>query len=91
MMIGTNHTDVRRALDGIRQFKHKFICLNDNMNHTNPESLKVIEVLKSFFESLVPVPSRFELPSGLTNPEGLYIEDIRRMCVIIRDLRMTLF
>jgi UDP-N-acetylglucosamine-lysosomal-enzyme len=87
-MIGTNHTDVRRALDGIRQFKHKFICLNDNMNHTDPESLKVVDVLKDFFESLVPVPSRFELPLGILNPTGLYIDDVKELYV--EELRVFL-
>lgn len=80
-MIGTNHTDVRRALDGIRQFRHKFICLNDNMNHSNPESHNVVGVLRDFYESLVPLPSEFELRDGFMNPEGLYINQIRAMYV----------
>lgn len=41
IMVGTNSTNVEKALDGIREKRHKFICLNDNINHTNPEAPKV--------------------------------------------------
>lgn len=68
VMVGTNHTDVRRALDGLRKEKPRFICLNDNMNHSDPESLNVVRVLRDFYESLLPIPSAFELKPGTSNP-----------------------
>jgi len=73
-MIGTNATDVLRALDGIRHKKQKFICLNDNMNHSNPHSVEVVKVLQEFYKSLFPNISSFELPEGQTN-KYLYLDE----------------
>jgi hypothetical protein len=75
IMIGTNSTDVLRAIDGIRMKKQRFICLNDNMNHSDPRSLDVIKVLQDFYKSIVPLPSTFELPPNKTN-RYLYIDDL---------------
>jgi hypothetical protein len=75
VMIGTNATDVRRALDGIRSRRHKFVCLNDNMNHSNPHSEEVVKVLHDFYESLFPFPSQFELPADQVN-RFLYVEEL---------------
>eukprot|EP01121_Diplochlamys_sp_Union-15-3_P012990 TRINITY_DN3965_c0_g1_i3.p1 TRINITY_DN3965_c0_g1~~TRINITY_DN3965_c0_g1_i3.p1 ORF type:complete len:223 (+),score=22.71 TRINITY_DN3965_c0_g1_i3:245-913(+) len=67
VMIGTNSTDVTRALDGIRHRKQRFICLNDNMNHSNPHSKEVVKVIHEFYLSLFPERSSFELPDGVFN------------------------
>jgi UDP-N-acetylglucosamine-lysosomal-enzyme len=87
-MVGNNATNVEKALDGIREKRQKFVCLNDNMNHSDPNSLqvlfccgsivifvKVVKVLKDFYESLYPLPSSFELPSGTVN-EFLHLDEI---------------
>ena len=66
-MIGTNSTDVLRAIDGIRRNRHKFICLNDNIDHNDLESKNVVKVLHDFYESFFPLPSEFELPEGKEN------------------------
>jgi len=42
--------------------------LMTNMNHTDPHSIKVVEALKNFYESLYPLPSSFELANGTLNP-----------------------
>ncbi len=73
-MIGTNSTQVEKALDGVRERRQKFICLNDNIDHSNPESVNVVRVLHNFYESLYPLPSSFELPENESNP-FLYIQD----------------
>uniref|UniRef100_A0A6B2KXE3 EF-hand domain-containing protein n=1 Tax=Arcella intermedia TaxID=1963864 RepID=A0A6B2KXE3_9EUKA len=74
VMIGTNSSDVRKALDGIRNKKHKFICLNDNMNHSNPHSIEVVKVIQEFYKSFLPLPSSYELPPNVTN-KYFYIEE----------------
>eukprot|EP01130_Rhizamoeba_saxonica_P004675 TRINITY_DN1897_c0_g2_i1.p1 TRINITY_DN1897_c0_g2~~TRINITY_DN1897_c0_g2_i1.p1 ORF type:complete len:829 (+),score=172.96 TRINITY_DN1897_c0_g2_i1:53-2488(+) len=75
LMIGTNATNVQRSLDGIRERRQKFVCLNDNMDHSNPHSVEVVKVLHNFYTSLFPNISQFELPPGTTN-KYLYIEDV---------------
>jgi hypothetical protein len=40
-MIRNNLTSVRRDLDSLRRRRHKFICLNDNIDHTLPDADKV--------------------------------------------------
>jgi len=78
VMIGTNASDVRRAIDGIRSKRQKFICLNDNMNHSNPESRSVVKVLHQFYESFFPIPSAFELPAGQHN-KYLHVDDYEKV------------
>lgn len=77
-MVGTNSSDVRKALDGIRRKRQKFICLNDNINHTNPHSVEVVETLQEFYQGLFPFPSSFELADGILNP-FYYIDELKQM------------
>ncbi len=42
IMLKTNITNVQNSLDNIRKRREKFICLNDNMDHKNPETSKVM-------------------------------------------------
>jgi UDP-N-acetylglucosamine-lysosomal-enzyme len=41
LMIGLNATNVQKSLDGIRERRQKFICLNDNIDHNDPRAEKV--------------------------------------------------
>jgi len=75
LMIGNNYTNVEKSLDGIREKRQKFICLNDNMNHSNPSAKEVVRVLKEFYDALFPLPSSFELPEGVIN-EYLYLDEL---------------
>ena len=72
-MIGDDYNATRKMLDGIRAKRTKFICVNDDMK--NPSNA-VIQVLQDFFHALYPIPSPFELPSGIVN-ELLEIDLIR--------------
>jgi len=60
LMVNNNATNVEKSLDGIRERRQKFVCLNDNMNHNDPSSADVVKVLRNFYESLYPLPSSFE-------------------------------
>jgi len=40
-MIRNNLTTVRRELDSLRRRRHKFVCLNDNIDHTQPDADRV--------------------------------------------------
>mmetsp|Transcript_29765 Transcript_29765/g.41873 ORF Transcript_29765/g.41873 Transcript_29765/m.41873 type:complete len:1134 (-) Transcript_29765:66-3467(-) len=68
LMVNNNASTTLKSLDGIRERRQKFICLNDNMNHTDPSVKEVLGVIKDFYDSLYPLPSSFELPPGVENP-----------------------
>ncbi|PRP75089.1 hypothetical protein PROFUN_03925 [Planoprotostelium fungivorum] len=69
LMIGLNVTNVQKSLDGIRERRQKFICLNDNINHTDPRAPQVLEAIKYFYDSLFPLKSTFEYPDHIQNPQ----------------------
>ncbi|GAM23563.1 hypothetical protein SAMD00019534_067380 [Acytostelium subglobosum LB1] len=75
LMVDDNDNSTQTKLDGVRQRRHKFICLNDNINHDKPTAHLVIKVIHDFYESLFPFPSSFELPPGQTN-HFRYIHEI---------------
>jgi UDP-N-acetylglucosamine-lysosomal-enzyme len=74
-MISNNATAVLRQLDNIRANKKKFICLNDNIDHSQDATI-VRALLVDFYESFFPTPSQFELPSDYRN-RYLYIDELR--------------
>eukprot|EP01101_Sappina_pedata_P012541 TRINITY_DN865_c0_g1_i1.p1 TRINITY_DN865_c0_g1~~TRINITY_DN865_c0_g1_i1.p1 ORF type:complete len:380 (+),score=93.76 TRINITY_DN865_c0_g1_i1:2007-3146(+) len=74
VMIGDNLNSTLKSLDGIREKRHRFICLNDNMNHTDSSSTKVVQALHDFYQSLFPYPSAFELPTGAAN-DHLHVDE----------------
>ena len=62
-MIKSNYSLVLNGLDQIRKHPKKFICLNDDLDHSSndEETLKVKRTIRSFYESLFPIRSQFEL------------------------------
>lgn len=80
IMINENDTAIENRMDGIRKNQQKFICLNDNINHGSPKAQQMVKILHDLYESIVPIPSSFELPSGKRNPV-LYIDEYREMFV----------
>ena len=44
-MVSTNDSALASRLDGIRVKRQKFICLNDNLEHSDPKSVKVSIIL----------------------------------------------
>lgn len=45
----------------------KFICLNDNIDHSKDGASLAKLVLLDFYESFFPLPSQFELPPQYRN------------------------
>jgi len=74
-MVGNNATGVEKQLDGIREKRHKFVCLNDNMNHSDPNVGLVQKALHDFYESMYPLLSSYELPADKPN-EYLHMDEI---------------
>ncbi|MCI4382136.1 hypothetical protein PGIGA_G00260210 [Pangasianodon gigas] len=66
-MVRTNVSHVVGQLDDIRKTPRKFICLNDNIDHSHKDASTVKAVLRDFYESMFPLPSQFELPREYRN------------------------
>ncbi|XP_070199901.1 N-acetylglucosamine-1-phosphotransferase subunits alpha/beta-like [Littorina saxatilis] len=74
-MIQGNVSRVVGQLDDIRKNPKKFICLNDNIDHGTEEAKTVKAVVQDFYESLLPIPSQFELPREFRN-RFLHMDDL---------------
>uniref|UniRef100_A0A4W3I847 N-acetylglucosamine-1-phosphotransferase subunits alpha/beta n=1 Tax=Callorhinchus milii TaxID=7868 RepID=A0A4W3I847_CALMI len=66
-MIRTNVSHVVGQLDDIRRNPRKFVCLNDNIDHSHKDAPTVKAVLRDFYESLFPIASQFELSREYRN------------------------
>ena len=63
-----NFSQVVSVLDDLRKHPRKFACLNDNTDPNEAQSNKMIQaVLTDFLESVLPVPSSFELSHDYRN------------------------
>lgn len=80
VMIHTNATTTQDKLDGIREKPRKFVCVNDDIDHTKEESRATLTVIRQFYDSLFPLPSSFELPADSPNPT-LYWDEYLILCV----------
>eukprot|EP01103_Thecamoeba_quadrilineata_P014464 TRINITY_DN4324_c0_g1_i3.p1 TRINITY_DN4324_c0_g1~~TRINITY_DN4324_c0_g1_i3.p1 ORF type:complete len:677 (-),score=171.88 TRINITY_DN4324_c0_g1_i3:94-2124(-) len=68
LMIRDDPDVANQALNDIREKRNRFICINDNLNHSDSSSTAVLNVVHNFYESLFPLRSEFELPEGVSNP-----------------------
>lgn len=66
-MLESNLTHVQTKMDVIRRQPRKFICLNDNLDHSSKEAVAVKLAVNEFLKTLFPNPSSFELPIGVRN------------------------
>ncbi|XP_034019072.1 N-acetylglucosamine-1-phosphotransferase subunits alpha/beta [Thalassophryne amazonica] len=76
-MVRTNVSHVVGQLDDIRKNPRKFICLNDNIDHSHKDAVTVKAVLRDFYESMFPLPSQFELPREYRN-RFLHMEELQQ-------------
>ncbi|TRY57871.1 hypothetical protein DNTS_017664 [Danionella cerebrum] len=81
-MIRTNVSHVVGQLDDIRKNSRKFICLNDNIDHSHKDASTVKAVLRDFYESMFPLASQFELPREYRN-RFLHMSELQD-CSLIR-------
>ena len=75
-MIRDNASTVLQQLDNIRGKKKKFVCLNDNIDHTKKDAKLIKALLVDFYESLFPIPSQFELPAEYRN-RFLHVKELK--------------
>ena len=55
-------------LDQIILHPRKWICLNDDMDHADPASQRVVRIIHDFYAHLFPRPSQFEYHDNTRNP-----------------------
>uniref|UniRef100_A0A8C4RXW9 N-acetylglucosamine-1-phosphotransferase subunits alpha/beta n=1 Tax=Erpetoichthys calabaricus TaxID=27687 RepID=A0A8C4RXW9_ERPCA len=101
-MIRTNVSHVVGQLDDIRKNPRKFICLNDNIDHSHKDAATVKAVLRDFYESMFPIPSQFELPREYRN-RFLHMQELQEWrayrdklkfwthCVLVTLVAFTVF
>lgn len=68
---------LKENLSKVSQSNFKFICLNDNLDYRSPTSKDLRKIVNSFYNSLFPAPSSFEMKDGKFN-EKLYIEELSK-------------
>lgn len=60
--INNNIDQLRTNLDKVRKSPTQFICINDNFSYHDPEKSKLVyELLHDFYESILPLKSKFEI------------------------------
>uniref|UniRef100_A0A3Q2YX68 EF-hand domain-containing protein n=1 Tax=Hippocampus comes TaxID=109280 RepID=A0A3Q2YX68_HIPCM len=73
-MLHNNLAEADRIFDDIRKRPRKFICINDDLDHTQSRAQEVKKKLAIFYQSMFPRPSQFELPKGTSN-KFLHMDD----------------
>ena len=76
-MVKDNFTVVRSQMDHILWKRPKFLCINDNMNHSHPDNGKIVGVIQELLRQYYPVPSSFELAEGGRN-DFVWLDEQRR-------------
>lgn len=67
---------VLKHLFALPPLNRKFICLNDNIDHSHKDAATVKAVLRDFYESMFPLASQFELPREYRN-RFLHMEELQ--------------
>ena len=57
LMISEEDEEIVGKLDGIRKDRQKFLCLNDNMNHSDPKSEYTVQALNDLYEVQIQILS----------------------------------
>jgi len=79
-MIRDNVTVARHQMDHILYKRPKFLCINDNMNHSHPDHPQIVDAIQKLLSVYYPIPSSFELPPGIEN-EFLHLDDMHSFFV----------
>lgn len=67
IMVRNNVTVVQHQMDHVLFKRPKFLCINDDMNHSHPEHGAVLAAVHNLLHSYFPTASSFELPADGRN------------------------
>jgi UDP-N-acetylglucosamine-lysosomal-enzyme len=89
--ISSNISQVVSVLDNLRKEPRKFLCLNDDTDPNEETGNKMVHaVLVDYLESVLPVPSSFELPQHYKN-KFLYTFELSRWQLYRSILTVTTY
>lgn len=75
VMMDDNATKALRKLDSIRAKRTKFICVNDDMNHSRADG-EALQMMQDFYRSMFPKPSAFELDAAKERQVPLVVKEM---------------
>jgi hypothetical protein len=75
VMVRNNATVVQHQMDHVLYKRPKFLCVNDDMNHSHADHHEVLRIVQTLLDTYFPVPSSFELPGGGRNGFTRFSED----------------
>lgn len=67
VMVRNNATVVQHQMDHVLFKRPKFLCINDDMNHSHADHGAVLQAVQTLLDTYFPLPSSFELPDGGRN------------------------
>ncbi|XP_077355392.1 N-acetylglucosamine-1-phosphotransferase subunits alpha/beta-like isoform X2 [Festucalex cinctus] len=75
-MIHNDLAEAARIFEDIHKRPKKFICMNDDIDHTKSNAKEVKKKLTEFYQSMFPQPSQFELHKDMYN-KFLHMDELR--------------
>ncbi|XP_054609096.1 N-acetylglucosamine-1-phosphotransferase subunits alpha/beta-like isoform X2 [Dunckerocampus dactyliophorus] len=76
-LITNNMVSALRHFKEVRAQPKKFICMNDDIDHSKSNAKEVKIKLAEFYEAMFPQPSQFELPKDKTN-RFLHMDELQK-------------
>ena len=77
VMLQDNTSEALHRLDSIRKQHTKFVCINDDMNHSAVDPANA-ENLDLFYQSMFPLASSFELPPDKERTTPLFLKQMTK-------------
>ncbi|XP_049616893.1 N-acetylglucosamine-1-phosphotransferase subunits alpha/beta isoform X1 [Syngnathus scovelli] len=67
-MLHNDMAEANRIFNDLQRNPRKFICINDDLDHTQSIAMEVQKKLTQFYQSKFPQPSEFELQNSNSSP-----------------------
>ncbi|XP_077401637.1 N-acetylglucosamine-1-phosphotransferase subunits alpha/beta-like isoform X2 [Vanacampus margaritifer] len=81
-MIHNDLAEVEHIFDDIHRHPKKFVCINDDIDHTKSNAMGVKKKLMEFYQSMLPQPSQFELHKDMPN-KFLHMDELRQWKALV--------
>ena len=78
LMVNANATTTRQKLDGIRQKPRKFVCINDDIDHSDPRSITTLRVIRVCLIST----TKFHLTMAISHTQEILSVDASSAIVV---------
>lgn len=88
-MLRNNVSRLIAQLDDVRKNPKKFVCLNDNIDYRQDTARTVKLILRDFYDSVLPIPSQFELPRNYRN-KFLHVDELKQWWFVRRHVKVAM-